>query len=803
METSPRHDSRTVKAKKGGAPAATNPGYAAPRTFFLKSEKELEKSVEQRGRRNSHSTETSEEPTQKTPMESVMEDSSFGVQSLEETINSTFSLDSNLSRTASNSTDSVSETSIDDNGLGPVTGRKRKAGNRVHPTIMATGQRIISSERPPWQASSGASPASAFESPLQHARLRRGSASSSTNVSQPLTPIKLSPHPESAFTNTPRSASPKSFRLSDEDSMTDDNSSQAVMSSSGDDEDQVERTPQLVMPSLAMPARRPFTERGRQIGRSKIMILGSRGIGKTSLISSICRRSEDIVHVDQPAASLTSHSSPNSGTSAYHSTLMLTEITASTRPYPSWWTGPESVRSSQRRRGSVGEGVLERNITFMDTPGLDSDELVQNMLNTVNINIHRTTTFDPISNDELIEMLGGSGGVQIDAVLYLFDPGMCHSANPAAFGLSPLHQEFLRTLCRYTNFIPLIGRSDCVSAEMLVARKKEVISMLNVLNIELYSTFDISEDGKDFPLAISSATKDDGDEVDASVLMSSQYVQPLVPSELDVLVDRLLAPANIARMKHLSAVKYAQWRHEGSKDRLGLHKTLLQSPFPRSVSPGVTSTGSLLEDPSKVLVPHPQSSYHRSTSPANSDISAQSGNAVENSAIARYDEQAQPPEPFRRIRLAKWAQDLQRSLDNERRKYPQMYSNRPSGWTSEDSEKFDNQALVSTKDGTRPARGRLGGDLGVIDPTDPLGVLAFGQIFRRRSVFVLQIVGGCGLIGAVAYWVVKNWVDVQEFFGFGQTQGGMVTATAVPAPVQMNGWLDENPLKHFFGWSGR
>lgn len=796
-----RYDSKTVKAKKAGVGApASNAGAAAPTTFFLKSEKEMEKGGHHRGRSESRVSEPAEENTQKTPLASLMGDSSFGVESLEETINSAFSTDSNLSRTDSNnSTESASEAGIDGHGSDLLTGRKRKTGNRVHPTILATGQRIISSERPSSQASSGNSPApAAVESPFRPTRLRRPSANSSTNMSQPLTPLKLSPQPESAFTSTPRSASLKSFRLSDEDSITDETHSQALLSSNGDDEVQVERTPQLVMPSLAMPTRRPFTERGRQIGRSKIMVLGPKGIGKTSLIQSVCRRSEDIVHVDQPATSISSQQF-GSEASEYQPTSTLVEILASTRPFPSWFTGAESVRSLQRRRSSVGEGVLERNITLLDTPGLVDDGMIQRILDTVNLNLRRATTFDPMADSELVEMLGGSGGVQIDAVLYLFDPDMSQSSYPRDFELSHLHQHLIRLLCRYTNFIPVVGRSDTVSTETMTARKQQIAEMLDKLQAEPYNMSEAADSGRDvLPLAISSAVGDDEDEIDASVLMSSQYMQPLVPSELDALVDQLLAPANVARMKHISAVKYMQWRQINCGERLDLQKqTMLQSPFNRSVSPGVTSAGSQLEDPSKVLVPHSQSSYYRSSSPAISDSSLHSGQAAGASEIARYNEQAQPSEPFRRIRLAKWAQDLQRSLDNERRKYRDMYINRPSEWTNED------QAVVSTKDGLRPGRGRLGGDLGVIDPRDPLGVLAFGQAFRRRGVFLLQVVGGFGLIGTVAYWIVKNWVDVQGYFGLSQSHGGMVTATAVPAPVHKTGWFDDASLKNFFGWGGK
>jgi hypothetical protein len=59
-------------------------------------------------------------------------------------------------------------------------------------------------------------------------------------------------------------------RLSESDDSDDDNHSltqQALLSS-----DSVEH--QLIMPSLTMPDRRPFTERGKSMGRLKILVAG-------------------------------------------------------------------------------------------------------------------------------------------------------------------------------------------------------------------------------------------------------------------------------------------------------------------------------------------------------------------------------------------------------------------------------------------------------------------------------------------------------------------------------------------------
>lgn len=530
------------------------------------------------------------------------------------------------------------------------------------------------------------------------------------------------------------------------------------------------------------------------MGRAKIMVLGPKGIGKSSFINSVFRTSEHIVHVDQVAQTSSSQTSLATNTENYNNPSTFTEILASTRPYPSWWTDAERSRSLHRR-SSIGEGVLERNLTFIDTPPLDDDDSVQRVLDHVKLGLRRASSFESLSDSEIVSLLGGEGGVQIDAIVYLFDPTPLEGASPAHWG-SELHTKLLQDLCRWTNFIPVIGRADTVNPEQLFTRKTQLTQMLGSLLSESYQLSSASDEVTPTePFAISSALDDDAETIDASILMSSQYLQPLAPSELGTLVDLLLTPHNIARMRHESATKFVTWRQEN------LQALTTQSSFIRSQSPGVTSTGSLLEDPSKVLVPHSTSRYFRAPSSTSSDRYALANNGVGASeqALAQYNEQTQPSEPCRQVRIAKWAQELKRSLDNERRKYIQMYTTRSNTPSSDESEK----QLMTADAIRRPKAGRLGGDLGFIDPRDPLGVLAFGQTFRRGGFVLLQVVGGCGLLGAVAYWVMRNWTDVQEYFGISQP-AGVINAAAVPAPTQrslFSDWLDDSAVRSFFGWT--
>lgn len=121
------------------------------------------------------------------------------------------------------------------------------------------------------------------------------------------------------------------------------------------------------------------------MGRLKVMIAGEAGIGKTSLVKAIVQSCEHIVHVDPIGPSMASsmsrpatrnRNSPG-GSGRRQSarseggTSQITEIYASTKPYPEWWSEIDDFRVLRRRK-SLGDTVLDRNICFVDTPGYGS-----------------------------------------------------------------------------------------------------------------------------------------------------------------------------------------------------------------------------------------------------------------------------------------------------------------------------------------------------------------------------------------------------------------------------------------------
>lgn len=427
-------------------PPSSPVGLPTPTTFFLRSERDMQQS-------SPHGQQSSRQEH--------LEDSSFGVQSLEDTLEEAFPETTSPAPSASASAHGGAERDAAGLRAGdgsnvpnrPPSSKKRR--NQIHPKIAATAQRIISSDHSSSRTSSVSSthPRRLSLSPLRgHLR-----STSSTSRDQSFVSLRLSSKPGSALSSTPRSGSVRSLALSDEDgSVFDDCGSQAIHSSD-EDEDIVEEEPsnetnqvkagaepspnipQLVMPSLSMPKRRPFTDKGNNIGNLKVMVMGPSGVGKTCFIRSMLQSCDDIVHVDLNSSnSALSSQLWHSGARMdrkYTQTRQITEINASTKAYPSWWSEMDEGRALQRRR-SIGGPILDRNLCFVDTPGWDNSganeyermqEVADEVVAYIEEALGRNASMGQLGDSELLGSLSGGGGFQVDALLYLFNPGKSSS----------------------------------------------------------------------------------------------------------------------------------------------------------------------------------------------------------------------------------------------------------------------------------------------------------------------------------------------------------------------------------------
>ena len=240
MRPSPAGDALHVSSRKHSfaGPDVTTPmplpGNGVPTTFFMATESMLDSS-------STTAIDTSTE-------------SSFGVRSLESTVGGTEGEDTTQDRDGSLSRESSLRKSI-------------RKGKLV--------------KKPDYTSDTSDHP-SATGSPDKSPAPRPQRLHFTETVMQNVTPASFaSPAPGSSLPSSPKSTSTRSLRLSDEDSA-EDGGSQAIMSSGDEDGEPPPgpqaTPPQLIMPSITMPIRRPFTERGKCMGRLKVLLAGASGI---------------------------------------------------------------------------------------------------------------------------------------------------------------------------------------------------------------------------------------------------------------------------------------------------------------------------------------------------------------------------------------------------------------------------------------------------------------------------------------------------------------------------------------------
>ncbi|KAJ5939875.1 hypothetical protein N7516_000043 [Penicillium verrucosum] len=575
-------------------------------------------------------------------------------------------------------------------------------------------------------------------------------------MSRPLTPLTLGiPDDPSSLPSSPKSTSNQSLRPLDDISITDEINSQAI--GSEDEDGMLHGSPflapggasQLIMPSIKMPSRRPFTERGKAMGRFKVLLAGAPGSGKTSLIKSIVQTCDDIVHVDTiPQVTSLGRRRPSRPRSRGTLTA-TTEIYASTKPYPSWWSDLEDSRVLQRRK-SIGEIVLERNLCFVDTPATNlsragqSDAIGQYMKQQFFRAIHALSG----SNVDFQNLLAGNGGSQVDAILYLISSDTLST-----------DVECIRKLCELSNVIPLISKADTLTQTQIAHLKLRFHEEAREAGIKPFLFGDPPNglDGLESqpPYAVSSEKTIDTETMDASTLMSPDYVQPLVSSELDALVKKMFDRDNLAWMRQSAAKKLIQQR----TDPYSFPPSM---PLPTSTQSGPATSGSAYA-----------SSSWRSVS--GTSISPDSPPSY---AMARIADYTRNEERMAQVRLAQWATDLQRSLQNERDRYISLARGERAVWLTERlGECVGDGSLVPLSQlpgfcGLHgPVGDKSGGGFQVMrshtgsgayrftkfSPHDPLGVVGWIDELGHRGWMLVQIVGSVGVVGGLALWLARTW----------------------------------------------
>ncbi|KAL8659100.1 MAG: hypothetical protein Q9202_007275 [Teloschistes flavicans] len=527
--------------------------------------------------------------------------------------------------------------------------------------------------------------------------------------------------------SSPKSTSTRSGRPSERDSVY-DGASQAVASS--EDEADIDHwhghqdlAPQLIMPSIQMPSRRPFTDRGQALGKLKILLAGDSGLGKTSLIKSIVQLCEHIVHVDPVSTNASSLVQASRSVArdgllkpSTLSTTQLHEVWASTKAYPGWWTELEDNNRTLRRRSNVDEPILERNICFVDTPGysrcLSVTEGIQEVTSYIEAQLARSSAASVNSSGELVNMLSGNGGAQVDVVLYLIGQE-----------IKPADLDFLQHLTQITNVIPLIAQADLMNAEDIEVLKSSLRKELAQSRIKCF-TF-ASNDLSPPPYAICSAPSNDQDNMDASLLMASDYIQPLLPSELGMITDHLFAKDNLARLRYLAAKKLVQ---------SATARRLVSNARVGSENPLASLRASSAFNPNRSL------SMDTSLPPLYSH--------------QRLASLTQREEGEAQTRLAKWAKELRKTPRYQDCELEELQPRE----TPSPSEKSVILSVVASDAASK---------FGLTRTDDPLGLLYGDELLRHHGWRIFQVVGTFGVFGAVAVWVIRNWSTNNEWVLWG------------------------------------
>ncbi|ODA80482.1 hypothetical protein RJ55_03440 [Drechmeria coniospora] len=440
---------------------------------------------------------------------------------------------------------------------------------------------------------------------------------------------------------------------------------------------------QFVMPSLTVPPRRPFTEIGKALGKLKILVAGPAGIGKTALILSVAQCCDHIVHMDA-----ISHSPGGS----------IAEVPASTRPHLWWRAGLDSSTQLEGRRfSSATDEILDRNLCFVDCRVDDQSEATRPDIRYVESQLFRLCE-KSLEEADLYHILSGGAGSIVDVVLYMI---------PHA-GPTPDDVGTMRILQGMTNVIPLLARVDELGHGEIPSSKHRLKTCLG----DTYSAcFSFTSPGSAQDLsdmyAVSSDTRDSHETMEASILMSSSYLPPLVPTELQPLVERIFSLEGSSLLRHSAAVKSVNWRRRYLEEEGNSWQSALTCR-----------------------------------------------NLPRHGVVARYPAATAQAERqcWGRIELASWAEALRQSLAAEsvgrsrdglgsvasRREMPLANAGTGTGRRSRQ---------IRRQDKTRPA---------MTSRQDPLGLLELVARIKYHGELTLELLGSLGGLGCVAAWLIRS-----------------------------------------------
>lgn len=255
-----------------------------------------------------------------------------------------------------------------------------------------------------------------------------------------------------------------------------------------------------------------------------------------------------------------------------------------------------------------------------------------------------------------------------------------------------------------------------------------------------------------FPYLISSAPGPDLDTMDASLLMSSDYCPPPVPSELHRLVQLLFDPEKAAWLRHTAARKFIAWRREKTNS-IEIDR---QNPFKLGDVAGYTTEG------------------------ANLFASSTAGGLTPNLGLRSLAQRNASGAMSPRSIVPRWAASLTKALRNEREREGKTAWN-DEGAGAPDLELQDSGLdldLLSRKDSkekrklSKLSRKSTRHWSDAITPRasqtlkkherDPLDVLSAVEKVSSVAWTAVKVIGAVSAAGAVACFVARRFFGVES-----------------------------------------
>lgn len=308
----------------------------------------------------------------------------------------------------------------------------------------------------------------------------------------------------------------------------------------------------------------------------------------------------------------------------------------------------------------------------------------------------------------------------------------------------------IRRLSELSNVVPVIAKSDQMTTEQIAELKEAIprdMCPIPQLPVNFGTAVGLPATAL-APYTISSTNGPDSDNMDASLLMSSEYVEPLVTSELSLLVDEIFTPENAAFLRHLAAKKLVMWHNTRSEMQNSASPSIAASPasIPRSPSPPSLAMSGILV-------------------PLTSELSFATSTNLSLAHIVDNNNDLPREERLAQVRLSKWTSDLQKTMQRDRLNL----THSPPFWLALDKHKQPSiiapsqsqfqshpNTLARISSNEKHALNHSPA-ASIYQIHDPLGLMAWQDILRQQGWLTLQLIGTFGVMGGLAVWVARTW----------------------------------------------